>query len=343
MGLPFDIKDIIQTGAQMNELRERPVRVAIFIEVDAPDQLVDAVQRHFRPHTSNARVGVEVATPDVRLSVDPTVDVIVAVVGSGKAGLAQQLVEARERAIPVVAIALADESGPVADVIGHPYRDTLARPDVEDLITDALGEWLVERLSTKRLAMAHNFAFMRRAVAVEAVKNTAWQNGAIGVVAVIPGADMPLMTANQAKMLLQIAAAYGESIGFERFRELAAIVGGGFALRTIARQGVALIPGFGWAIKGGIGASGTLAMGYAAINYFENGGDLTQVKQTAVGSLASRFRRRKRAEPDSGYPAMTPVDTPAERVQQLALPTSEQSLPTTPLASGSQEPTAPDA
>jgi len=37
----------------------------------------------------------------------------------------------------------------------------------------------------KKLAFAHNFAFMRHAVAEDAVKATAFQNGVIGVVAVI--------------------------------------------------------------------------------------------------------------------------------------------------------------
>lgn len=348
MALPFDIKDIVKSGAQVNEERERPVRIAIYVEVDAPDDLVASVERHFHAHTANARVAVEVASAEVRLTVDPTVDAIVAVVGSGGAGISQQLVEPRERAIPVVAIGLGDSAEDVADVIRHPYRDTLARTDAEDLVTDALGEWLVERLSTKRLAMAHNFAFMRKAVALEAVKNTAWQNGAIGVVAVIPGADMPLMTANQAKMLLQIAAAYGQTIGVERLRELAAVVGGGFVLRTLARQGAALVPGFGWAIKGSIGASGTLAMGYAAINYFENGGKLEGVRTSLADSVKTRLARRKSGRSGTATPALpgqapSTAEAIASRPEQLPLASPAASLPAVPADPAAQESTAADA
>jgi uncharacterized protein (DUF697 family) len=184
----------------------------------------------------------------------------------------------------------------VADTLKHPYRDTVAHPDVVELIEDDLGEWLVERVPDKRLAMAANFRFMRRAVAVEAVKNTAWQNGVIGVVAFFPGADMPLMTANQAKMVLQIAAAYGEPIGLERMRELAGVIGGAFVLRTAARQAAAIIPGFGWAIKGGIGASGTLAMGFAAIEFFERDMDLSGVSRS-YEKLKARIAELKSGEP----------------------------------------------
>ena len=40
------------------------------------------------------------------------------------------------------------------------------------------------------------------------------------LVVFIPGADMPIMTLNQAKMLLQIAAAYGQPLSAERIKEL---------------------------------------------------------------------------------------------------------------------------
>ena len=90
----------------------------------------------------------------------------------------------------------------------------------------------------------------------------------------IPGADMPIMTLNQAKMLLQIAAAYGEPLDIHRVKELAAVVGGAFACRTAARQLTGLVPALGWAVKAGIGYAGTFAMGRAAIEYFEGGGNI---------------------------------------------------------------------
>jgi uncharacterized protein (DUF697 family) len=136
------------------------------------------------------------------------------------------------------------------------------------------------------MALAHNFPFMRRAAAEAAVRATAWQNALIGTVGFLPGADMPVMTANQIKMLLRIAAAYGEPLGAERIKELLPIVGGGFAFRAAARQLVGVVPVLGWAVKGGIGYSGTLAMGKAAIAYFERGADLPAVAR----SLTTRVR-----------------------------------------------------
>ena len=102
------------------------------------------------------------------------------------------------------------------------------------------------RCSTAAFALA--FPFVRRPLSVDAVNATAVQNAGVGLVVFIPGADLPIMTLNQAKMLLQIAAAYGEPLGKERVKELAAVVGGAFACRSVARQIVAFVPALGWAV-----------------------------------------------------------------------------------------------
>jgi len=106
---------------------------------------------------------------------------------------------------------------------------------------------------------------------------------------------MPIMTANQAKMLMQIAAAFGQRLGPERIKELAAIVGGAFVLRTVARQALGFVPVLGWAVKGGIGYGGTIAMGMASIAYFEQGADLTEVAQrlrATAGDVVGRLPKR---------------------------------------------------
>lgn len=342
MRLPLDVVDLIKSTTQIQKERERPVRLALFIEPDAPDSLIEAAQAAFRPFTAAAQLHIEVVEPGTRLVVDSSADAVIALVGGCGPDIVESLAAARERAVPAVAVAIAEETMPVAEALRHPYRDTIASTDEVHLIHVELGEWLVERIAGKRLALAHNYAFMRRAVAVEHVKNTAMQNALVGAVMIIPGADMPIMTANQAKMVLQIAAAYGEQLGTERVRELLPVLGGGYVLRTAARQVVTLVPGFGWAIKGGIGYTGTIAMGFAAIKYFEHSTDLgdleirlkeygTQVGQR-LRSLsrkdAARLLRRGQADVSDALPSAEP---------STALPPSEPaaSLP------AAQAPAAP--
>lgn len=137
-----------------------------------------------------------------------------------------------------------------------------------------MGEWVVAACREKRLALALSFPFVRRPLSLEAVSATSLQNaGSASYFS--SGADMPLMTLNQAKMLLQIAAAYGEPMSVARVKELAAIVGG--ALRVSQRRPPdcrARCPAIGWAVKAGVGYAGTKAMGLAAVEYFERGGNI---------------------------------------------------------------------
>ena len=119
-------------------------------------------------------------------------------------------------------------------------------------------------------------------VAVELAKQTTIQNGAIGLVFFVPGADMPLIALNQAKMVLQIAAVYGKEMNRDRIGEILAVMAGGFGCRAVARQLVARAPVLGWAIKPAVAASGTMAMAIAAIEYYEEHGRLHGLSEVAA-------------------------------------------------------------
>jgi len=320
MRLPVDLRDIMASGTKLQEERARPVRVGVFVDIDAPDVLVQAVQEALRPQTGNARLHVEAVAPGEALVVDSMTDAVVALAGPGS-NLTESLKRAREAGIPTVVLGLSQPADEMSRRFNHAMLDSLTAEEPEQLVSD-LGVWFADRLANKRIALAANFSFVRKAVAVEAVKATSFQNGVIGGVVIIPGADLPLMTANQAKMVMQIAAAYGQPLGAERIRELAAVLGGAFAMRAVARQMLTFIPGFGWAIKAAIGYSGTLAMGFAAIEYFENGADLSglaeKLRETRDRAIdAARNRSLRPAADDEPIPAhaYVVVDAHDEGVQ----------------------------
>ena len=321
MAFPVDIKDIMSSSSRLAEEREKELRIAVFVDVEAPDALVDAVQEALRPQTSRARIHVEAVAPGEALIVDEGADAVIAISGSGET-LKPSIAGSREKFVPTVLLALGEHSDIVSRRLAHPILDTVTDGRPEDVVAK-LGTWLGDRVSGKRLALAANFAFVRRAVAEESVKATSFQNGVIGAVLIIPGADMPVMTANQAKMVLQIAAAYGVTLGAERIKELAAVVGGGFAFRAIARQFLDFIPGIGWAIKGAVGYSGTLAMGYAAIEYFEGGGDLSGLsdKLREARDKATELARRTRGRLPGASDYAGPI--PARAYVVAGNPTAE--------------------
>jgi uncharacterized protein (DUF697 family) len=104
---------------------------------------------------------------------------------------------------------------------------------------------------------------------------------------------MPVMTANQARMVLNIAAAYGEELSMERAKELLGVLAAGFGLRALSRQAVKLIPVGGWAASAIIAYAGTVAMGRSSILYFERGGQRVGEKEMAEIRAESRFQARE--------------------------------------------------
>ena len=158
------------------------------------------------------------------------------------------------------------------------------------VLNNRMGEWIIETCHDKRLSFALAFTFIARPLSLEAVNATAVQNAGIGVVVFLPGADMPVMTANQMKMVLQIAAAYGQEMTIERAKELIAVLGGAFAARSIARSAAGVVPGLGWAVKGAIGYTTTIAMGRTAIEYFEHGKGLMGITGTIVSAKNATMR-----------------------------------------------------
>ncbi len=134
--------------------------------------------------------------------------------------------------------------------------------DTAAALDTRMGEWIIAACRHKKLAFALAFPFVRRPLSVDAVNATRAAKRRRGpFLPIIPGADMPIMTLNQAKMLLQIAAAYGQPMSTERVKELACVVGGAFALRNLARSVAGAVPVLGWAVRAGVGYAGNRGHG----------------------------------------------------------------------------------
>ena len=155
-----------------------------------------------------------------------------------------------------------------------------------------LGGRIAKLAGDEALALAVTLPALRPAVVARIIATTARQNGVVGALVFIPGADMPVMTLNQVKMVLRIAAAYGEELGLERALEILSVVGAGFGLRTVAREALDLAPGPGWVLKGAFGYTATIALGRAAVKYFEEGAPLTPNRLGRLTETFERFRQR---------------------------------------------------
>ena len=283
MKLPVDIPSLLTAALDIEKARAVPVSVNILVDESASPEFQVFVRAGFNSESPNSRVMVSyfpTQTPD------PAVPSDLCVIAAGHDPRIGQIARSfRDAGTPVLVVA---EHG--AEVRAHaeaagaplPEGDVLSsrvgQPFDEEFLgtlADDIGSWIVESAAEeKRLALSIAYPFVRRPLANQAVQQTSWQNAGVGVVVFVPGADMPLMTANQAKMVLQIAAAYGQPLSPDRVKELAAVFLNGFVWRSAARQLAGVVPAVGWAVKGAMGFAGTQAIGRAAIQYFEAGGNI---------------------------------------------------------------------
>ncbi|MFP5502557.1 MAG: YcjF family protein [Candidatus Sericytochromatia bacterium] len=165
----------------------------------------------------------------------------------------------------------------VAVAIGVRAEQVVTASSLSDLRAH-LPKRMIHLFDEHAVPLARQFPFLREESANQELNATSQQNAMVGVIPV-PGADMPIMTANQIKMVLRLAAIYDQPMTFDRAKEVMAVVGGGLALRTAARQVAKFIPGPGWIVGGVLGYGGTLAMGKAAIEYFKRGTEPAESRQ----------------------------------------------------------------
>lgn len=324
MKLPIDVAAVINAATDIESARTTPVSVSVLIDDTAPGDVAAHVRTAFLGAGAHARVTIGYfAGPAFEPYSGDDMAVIVAGTSEDVGARAAAI---RAAGVPVMVVtSLPLLVGDLASAFGNPIpegdlvapaapapqpEESSAEGEAADAVSleprevdspiaideaaaasldRRMGEWVVAACRDKRLALALAFPFVRRPLSLEAVSATSVQNAGIGFVAFIPGADLPLMTLNQAKMLLQIAAAYGEPMGAARAKELAAVVAGGVACRSVAREVAGIVPGVGWAVKAAVGYAGTYAMGQAAIEYFERGGNiagLAGVVSTATSKAA---------------------------------------------------------
>ncbi|HEY4689502.1 MAG TPA: DUF697 domain-containing protein [Anaerolineae bacterium] len=180
----------------------------------------------------------------------------------------------RMLAYAVIPIAAYDGTNVVNRLLPHMV-------DVCPSLTTALGRevpaW--RRVAAQRVT--------RRAVAV---------SGLVGVEPV-PLLDIPFQVLIQLRLVLRLAAIYGEPVGDRYSRELLATIASGAAMRYLGQQLSKVIPLVGWIASGGLAAGGTWAIGRIAMEYFENGRRVRRLPRIDSEQQTNRCSaRRMRAE-----------------------------------------------
>ncbi len=194
-----------------------------------------------------------------------------------------------ERAfLPNVTVRLAGWSAvpPISHDLHRVCRDYLLFTP-EDL--SALAARIAGAHPDLQLSMARSFPALRDAVVSKIIARTAKENAAFAILSAIPNvvptplelpwavgefaSDTVVITANQVRMALAIAAACDTPVGFgEQRGQMASILGSAFGLRALARELAGKIPaGGGVVAKGCIAFAGTYTLGLALSHWNRSG------------------------------------------------------------------------
>jgi uncharacterized protein (DUF697 family) len=166
---------------------------------------------------------------------------------------------------------------PIVGVLAAPRLDRVPHVPVADVVratpgspaaTELVAELLARRLEEAAIPLAARLPALRPAVCRRLIARASRRNGLLAAAIFIPGADLPVLTVHQLRLVLSIAAAHGQEIDAKRLPEVLGVLGWGFGLRALAREALDFVPVAGWALKGGLAYAGTRTLGEAAIRYF---------------------------------------------------------------------------
>jgi uncharacterized protein (DUF697 family) len=200
----------------------------------------------------------------VRLSGPPTDALALLVVLAGEPGRDEDgaMREATRAAVPLVAVQT-DTRAPVA----LPYvlaTDVVLCPPGRGFPVDEIAHALARAAGHDAVALAARLPALRDGVARELIRVAALRAGLIGALPWFKGAHFPALTLVQSRLVLDLAAAYGQELDAARAPELGAVAGVGLGLRSLARRVLRGLPLLG-ALPGYLG---TRAIGEAAMRRY---------------------------------------------------------------------------
>jgi len=201
----------------------------------------------------------------------------------------------RAAELPAIVVAMRDTEAVAVDrhawiaLAGLSSRELVIHARGTPAARSALARRIAQVAGHGGFALAAALPALRAAVIDHAIEATARQNALVGAVIILPGADMPVMTMNQLKMVLRIGAAYGYRSDLQRTVEVLGVIASGLGMRTLARRAVEYVPGLGWAMNAGFGYVGTEAIGRSAVAYFESGAPLTASRFPRLSSQLGKF------------------------------------------------------
>jgi small GTP-binding protein len=180
-------------------------------------------------------------------------------------------------------------------------------------IAEELIPGMIEASPEAALIIGYELPAYRREAAQRIIRNATLLSLAAGLEP-IPLVDIPILLGIQIRLVLRLAALYGEPLDStntkKHARELIATMVTGLGLRYLAEQAAKAVPFGGDVVAGIIAGGATWSIGQVALEYYEGEKqiNLRRLRQL-YNDFNHRFRKKEAAEELRGY-AIAGKDAP---------------------------------
>ncbi|GHO50260.1 GTPase [Ktedonospora formicarum] len=166
-------------------------------------------------------------------------------------------------------------------------------------VAEELIPAIIDASPEAALAIGRELPAYRRQAAQRIIRNATLVCLAAGIEP-IPFIDIPILLGTQARLVLRLAALYGEPMdnaeSLKQARELIATMISGLAFRYLAEQVAKFVPFGGDFVAGAIAGAATWSIGEVALEYYENGKQIKPSRlQQLFKSAYLRFRKEKKS------------------------------------------------
>ncbi len=180
-------------------------------------------------------------------------------------------------------------------------------------ISAMTGENVAEELLPAMIEASPEAAFLigrelpkyRRSAAQRIIRNSTLISLAAGIEP-IPLIDIPILLGTQLRLVLRVAALYGDPLNSadarKHARKLMATLVGGLGFRLLAEQAAKAVPFGGDFVAGAIAGAATWSIGQVALEYYEGGKQIAprRLRQLYL-DFYSRFRKEHKADEIKEY------------------------------------------
>ncbi|GAC1347842.1 MAG: hypothetical protein NVSMB27_14170 [Ktedonobacteraceae bacterium] len=167
-------------------------------------------------------------------------------------------------------------------------------------VAEELIPAMIEASPEAALVIGHELPAYRRSAAQRIIRNATLLSVAAGIEP-IPLIDIPILLGVQIRLVLRLAALYGEPLdsadAMKHAKELIVTMVGGLGFRYLAEQAAKVIPFGGDFVAGAIAGAATWSMGQVAHEYYESGKQLNPRRlRQLYTDIYHRFRKEHKVE-----------------------------------------------